>query len=216
MKKIESMKKKQILLWSLLVLGTSSLTTTAVAQNDARFHMELDYGYNLGFTEKINGYNYDSQGKLGGHALTINALYNIRPDMTVGVGYGLSRFTREYNGDSNTMPLYATFRYRPLSTHRALYAYGDLGYTLFNDSKNHNFTGGMLGGIGVGYQLMFKRHFGLNFKLGYGLQQFANIPIITGTSEKKNLTTGEVTTIFNHDKRSLWRQSVHFGVGLVF
>ena len=216
MKKIESMKKKQILLWSLLVLGTSSLTTTAVAQNDARFHMELDYGYNLGFTEKINGYNYDSQGKIGGHALTINAIYNIRPDMTVGVGSGLSRCTREYNGDNNTMPLYATFRYRPLATHRALYTYGDLGYTLFNDSKNHNFTGGMLGGIGVGYQLMFKRHFGLNFKLGYGLQQFANIPIITGTSEKKNLTTGEVTTIFNHDKRSLWRHSVHFGVGLVF
>ena len=62
----------------------------ASAQNDAKFHMELDYAYHLGLTEKLSGYNYKSEGKLGGHALTLNALYNLKPNMTVGAGFGLS------------------------------------------------------------------------------------------------------------------------------
>lgn len=209
------MKKTRLAFLLLLIPGTSAVPADAVAQNDARFHVELDYGYHAGLSESLNHYNFKSQGTLGGHSLTINALYNIRPDMTVGVGYGLTRFTRQYGGDTNTMPLYATFRYRPLAGHRALYAYTDLGCTLLNNSDSHNFSGGFLGGIGVGYQLMFKRHFGLNFKLGYAIQQFANSEIVF-INEKKDDKTGETITDLTHDYRSLWRHSVQLGVGLVF
>jgi hypothetical protein len=210
------MKKTRLAFLLLLIPGTSAVPADAVAQNDARFHVELDYGYHAGLSESLNHYNFKSQGTLGGHSLTINALYNIRPDMTVGVGYGLTRFTRRYQGDNNTMPLYATFRYRPLATHRAFYAYTDLGYTLLNDRENHNFTGGFLGGIGVGYQLMFKRHFGLNFKLGYGIQQFARTPVVVSINEKTDQATGNTFIDATYDYRSLWRHSILFGLGLVF
>lgn len=188
----------------------------ASAQNDAKFHMELDYAYHLGLTEKLSGYNYKSEGKLGGHALTLNALYNLKPNMTVGAGFGLSRFKREYNGDSFTMPLYATFRYRPLASHLPFYAFTDVGCTLFNRDDNHNFTGGLMGTIGAGYQLMLKRHFGLNFKVGYNIQQFANTPIYNNNIEKSNEDGTIVYTSTLYDKRSLWRHSIQLGVGLVF
>lgn len=210
------MQTQRFILAAALMVAALASPLTASAQNDARFHLELDYSYHLGLSEKMHGVDGKMTGSRGGHALTINALYNIRPDMTVGVGYGLSRFTRENYGDNNTMPLYATFRYRPFANHRGLYAYTDQGYTLLNDKEGHNFTGGYLGTIGVGYQLMFKRHFGMNFRLGYNIQQFARTKVTFYTPLEQRGENGQLIMNERTEHRSLWRHSLQLGVGLVF
>lgn len=63
---------------------------------------------------------------------------------------------------------------------------------------------------------MLKRHFGLNFKVGYNIQQFANTPIYNNNIEKRNEDGIIVYTSTLYDKRSLWRHSIQLGVGLVF
>lgn len=202
-----------------LLLGTTLALTAALpsaAQNDARFHFELDYSYQLGFSESLHNYNYHNAKGMGGHSLTINALYNIRPDITVGVGYGLARYTEEDGGGVNTMPLYATLRYRPFATHRAAYAYTDLGYALMDKKEESRFSSGVHGALGVGYQLMFKRHFGLNFKLGYEIRQMRNIPVYYDIPASSQATPQDNTGHWAYGYTSLWRHSLQMGIGLVF
>jgi hypothetical protein len=191
-----------------------TLSQSTWGQNNTKFHVELDYSYQLGLGEHLHDYDYHFSGSLGGHALTVNMLYNITPALTTGIGIGLSRYTSEYYSDDNTMPLYASLRYRPIRSCRSFYTYTDIGYALLGDGKNSdnsNFTGGMLWNFGAGYQLMFHRHFGLNFKIGYNLQQFRNQGIITVSSN----TTGD-----NYNSgviwRSLWRHSIQLGFGFIF
>lgn len=194
---------------AITTTATTQASTTATTQNtrpDPRFHIELDYAYQLGLDEKLHGYNYDSEGRLGGHAVTLNALYNLNRAFTLGIGTGISGFNRQYNGNSTVVPLYAIVRYRPITTHRPFYTYAEVGHTLFNKSEYNNFSGGFLTSLGAGYQLMLKRHFGFNFRLGYNLQQFADLPIYDFTQEEAKLL----------DRRSLWRHSLQFGFGLVF
>ncbi len=206
-----STKLKSIAMACLLMASSE-----AMAQNDARFHMELDYGYQLGISEALHSYDYHATSGMSGHALTINALYNIRPDMTVGAGFGLNRYTTKGNGGVNTMPLYATFRYRPLATHRGAYIYTDAGYGLLSKKEGSTFAAGFLGGIGVGYQLMLRRHFGLNFKLGYDLHQFKQTKVFLHSSTHSDEQGQHSTTQWSYDEASLWRHSVLFGFGLVF
>lgn len=61
---------------------------------------------------------------------------------------------------------------------------------------------------GVGYTKMFRKHFGLNFQLGYNLKEFGKIP-----SYEINFPNGEVNYV---GEKSSIRHSVSFGIGLVF
>jgi hypothetical protein len=208
------MKKFSFLVLFAAMFGSVSAIQ---AQNTAKFHFELDYSYQLGLTQTLHGFpEYESSGSLGGHALTVNALYNVTPKVTAGVGFGLSRFYGKYSGDANTMPAYLTLRYRPLTARPAFYAYTDLGCALGGGDTDSNFTAGFLGTLGVGYQLMLKRHFGFNFKIGYNLHQFKDCTVYSAYETGKKLEDGSMETAVRTSYASLWRHSIQLGVGLVF
>lgn len=201
----------------MMVVGMVLLAPVGtMAQNDARFHIELDYSYHLGVYEKLHNYDYHQSSGLEGHALTLNALYNIRPDMTVGVGFGLSRYCGSNSMNVNTAPLYAIFRYRPLAAHRGFYTYLDAGSTLFNNAEDTQFMGGFVGSIGAGYQWMLKRHFGLNFRLGYNLQQIDHVPTAIGFKTPPSDAPLSSSPDLIYAYPSLWRHSLQFSLGLVF
>lgn len=181
---------KQIKIWTLVVLCLLSVNAVAGEKEgekkpDARFHIELSYAHDFLFSQHIGGESYDGVDKYS-NTLTLEARYSITPRVAVGAGWGLKRC--EYLG-MNTMPLYATVHYTPLpETLRGLYAYTDLGAGI-KFSDDYDAGHGFLMNIGVGYTHMFSRHFGLNVKAGYALQQVTNVPV--NYTEKKPGTTGE-------------------------
>lgn len=173
--------------------------TTLLGQS--KFHFDIDYHYNLGLTEKIMGMTL-SRGKynMGGHSLHLTSRYDITPLWSVGWGFGLDRYTEmEYN----TLPVYATARYKIIKEMPALYTFTDLGYAI----KNGDFTKGFMGNLGIGYTYMLAKHFGLNFQIAYNLKRFTNIPI-----HIYNEDTGQ--SYYNEVKST--RHSLSFGVGLSF
>ena len=133
----------------------------------------------------------------GSHALQANILFNLPTrsaretgvgQWTVGVGAGLHRIS-----SNNSLPVYLTMRYRPfLRQVPSVFAYADLGLSVLgkehiydNPSRGEgkvegldksydssSFCYGPFGALGIGYQHMFKRHFGVSVKLGMHLQQF--------------------------------------------
>lgn len=170
----------------LLLAGCTSLASQAVNPNssdtpavqvstsqlkNSRFHIVLDYHYNLGLSQRIGS---QTQGRnetyrMGGNSLHLTALYDFTEKFSAGAGIGADRYT---NTDFNTFPVYAAFRYRPLSRIPAAYVYTNAGYGLF---KSVNIYAGWMGDLGIGYQYMLRKHFGLNFQLGYNLKEFAGI-----------------------------------------
>ncbi|WP_302392447.1 hypothetical protein, partial [Phocaeicola coprophilus] len=171
---------------------------------NSRFHIVLDYHYNLGLSQRIGS---QTQGRnetyrMGGNSLHLTALYDFTEKFSAGAGIGADRYT---NSDFNTFPVYAAFRYRPLSRIPAAYVYTNAGYGLF---KSVNIYAGWVGDLGIGYQYMLRKHFGLNFQLGYNLKEFAGIE-----SYAYDPSTGQTTFL---GKKSAVRHSVSFGFGLVF
>lgn len=140
--------------------------------------------------------------RMGGNSLHLTALYDFTEKFSAGAGIGADRYT---NTDFNTFPVYAAFRYRPLSRIPAAYVYTNAGYGLF---KSVNIYAGWVGDLGIGYQYMLRKHFGLNFQLGYNLKEFAGIE-----SYAYDPSTGQTTFL---GKKSAVRHSVSFGFGLVF
>lgn len=189
----------------LLVLIASSLSFSFLEMNaQNRFHIMLDYHYNIGIQE--NGYAYhltSSDGGMSGNSLHLSALYDVTNHISVGAGMGADRY--EMFG-YNTFPAFAILHYRPAL--RRLpngYIYTNLGYAIANSD---NITPGLMWDAGIGYKKMFRKHFGLNFQLGYNFKQFANIP------------TYEITipdyTINYIGKKSNYRHSISLGIGLIF
>ena len=91
--------------------GASMVTTMA----QSKFHVDLDYHYNLGLSTKKFGHTYGrSDYDMGGHSLRLGARYDVAEKWSVGGGIGLDRYT---NDDYNTMPIYATLRYKHQRRH---------------------------------------------------------------------------------------------------
>lgn len=133
-----------------------------------------------------------------GHALQTSLLFNIPTrasretgigQWTVGAGVGLHKVS-----GYNSLPVSLTARYRPfLRQVPSLFAYADLGmsilgkghiydnsdkgeykdYNLGKSYDQNSFNYGPFGAVGIGYQHMFRQHFGLSVKLGMHLQQFS-------------------------------------------
>jgi len=179
--------KSVVIAFSLVIL----LSIDAKAQS--KFHVDLDYHYYFGLAGKV-GSKTDTRSdyNMGGNSLTLAARYDVHPKVSVGAGVGLARYTQRY---FNTLPIYATLRYKPIEKVKDAYVFTDLGYAI--DSEKDDFTPGVLFNLGVGYTKMFAKHFGVNFQLGYNLKQFkythSNIPNLEAT-----------------------RHSVIFGLGLTF
>lgn len=187
---------------TILIIGTLFLLVPiAKAQN--KFHVILDYHYNLGISEKYWGTTLDRKDyKMHGNSLHFTALYDITHKISAGVGIGADRYEEP---GYNTFPVYGTFRYRPLLQLQNGYVFTDLGYGVF---KSDNVNPGWMWNLGIGYTKMFRKHFGLNFQLGYNLKEFGGIP-----SYEVDLVNGESTYI---GEKSSTRHSVSFGIGLVF
>lgn len=184
--------------------NTSALQTSHSQQKNSRFHIGLDYHYNLGLFQHFNSQiqKRSKMNRMGGHSLHLTALYDFTDRFSAGAGIGADRYT---NTDVNTFPVYATFRYRPLARIPAAYVYTNAGYGLF---KSVNIYAGWMGDLGIGYQYMLRRHFGLNFQLGYNLKEFAGVDTyVYYPSSEQFVFLG---------KKSTFRHSISFGFGLVF
>lgn len=145
---------------------TSLISVTALAQS--KLHIDLDYQYSMGMSEKFAGNTY-SRGsyKFGGNLLQVAARYDVAIQWSVGIGMGLARYTEP---DFNTYPVFATLRYKPVRKLPQAYLFTDLGYGLkLADDSNSGFSGK----LGVGYTWIIMRHFGLNFQIAYDLKTFA-------------------------------------------
>ena len=178
---------------SIAILFALILFQSMDAEAQCKFHVDLDYHYYFGLAGNV-GSKTDTRSdyNMGGNSLTLAARYDVHPKVSVGAGVGLARYTQRY---FNTLPIYATLRYKPIEKVKDAYVFTDLGYAI--DSEKDDFTPGVLFNLGVGYTKMFAKHFGVNFQLGYNLKQFkynhSNIPDLKST-----------------------RHSVIFGVGLTF
>lgn len=179
-----------------ILLAVCCLTT---AKGQGKFHFDIDYHYNLGLCEKIMGQTLKrDQYNMGGNSIQFTPRYDITRQWSAGIGIGLSRYT---NLDYNTMPVYATVRYKAIEKVPDLYLFTDLGYAL----KVGDFTKGFTGNIGIGYTHMFKKHFGLNFQIAYNLKRFNDVPVYIYNVESQE------TRYFNENTT---RHSLSFGVGI--
>lgn len=171
-------------------------------QAQSRFHIDLDYHYNLGFSEKILDMNYGRKSyKMGGSSLRLSTRYDVTTNLSAGIGAGLDRYTET---DFNTMPIFATLRYNPLKKVHNAYVFSDIGYA-FPITKDYN--PGFTGKIGVGYLLAIAKHFGMNFQIAYDLKDFRKIPTISYDEESLQNRYYYSNSI---------RHSISFGVGVSF
>lgn len=183
----------------LVILLQIACATTALGQS--KFHVDVDYHYALGLNEHFGGTSL-SRGryKMGGHSVHLASRYDVSPRWSAGVGIGIDRYTKP---NYNTMPVYATVRYKMLKEVPEVYAFADLGYAI----KVGDYTQGCTGNIGVGYTHMFAKHFGLNFQVAYNLKRFTSIPTYI-----YNVESGDIT----FTEESSTRHSLSFGIGLTF
>ena len=184
-----------------LCLCLSGMALSPV-EAQSKFHVDLDYHYNLGLSQKLLGSTYGRKDyKMGGNSLRLGARYDVAPQWSVGGGIGLDRYTEE---DFNTMPLYATLRYKPLKKLPGAYAFTDLGYAI---GVSDDFYPGFTGRLGLGYTVSVTKHFGVNFQVAYDFKDFRGIT----TGYIDNATQKPVF----YDSNST-RHSLSFGVGVTF
>jgi len=186
----------------LVVLFTISMFSTAWCQS--KFHFDVDYHYMLGLSEHIDGFPTlnRSDRKMGGHSLHLTPRYDVSRLWSVGLGIGLDRYT---NSDYNTLPIFATVRYKAIKKVPDFYTFADLGYAI--SSFGGDFTNGITGSLGLGYTYMFAKHFGLNFQLAYNAKQFLDVPTYV-----IDIPSGDVT----YSERNSVRHSLSFGIGMTF
>ncbi len=176
----------------LILVSIMCLPAILEAQTPSRFHIVVDYHYNLSLSERYMGESFTrSDGyRMHGNSLHLTALYNISNRVSAGAGLGLDRYEEP---GYNTLPVFSTFRYRPIKSFLDTYLYTNLGYAIGHEQ---NLYAGWMWDAGIGYTKMFYRHFGLNFQFGYNFKSF-RVPL-------------------NDIMQSNLRHSLSFGVGVVF
>ena len=147
--------------WKHLLIFLLVSGCVTIVRGQSRFHIDLDYHYNLGLSD---------------------------------------RYTEP---DYNTMPVFATVRYKALEKVPDAYVFANMGYAI----KSGEFTKGLTGSLGIGYTHMFAKHFGLNFQIAYNLKRFNDIPTYI-----YNVDKGETT----YSKENTTRHSLSFGIGVTF
>ncbi|NDW12161.1 hypothetical protein D0T50_04555 [Bacteroides sp. 214] len=189
--------RKVIIAFALLVIGG---VQTVFAQS--KLHLELDYGYMIGISEKGDAYNIKrSEYKMYTNSLRLSAICRLSDPLSVGLGIGLERYE---NPGYNTLPIFATVRYSPVASLPKGYVYTDVGAGL----KTGEMVAGFLWGIGVGHLWMFRKHFGLKAQVGYNLKQ------LRGTHWRGIYEGDEV--VVDYYKASQWRHSLALSVGIIF
>ena len=192
---------KNLLKMSLCIITGGATMLSAKAQS--KFHIDLDYHNNIGLSENMFGHNYGpSDFNMGGHSLRLGARYDVAEKLSVGGGIGLDRYTGD---DFNTMPIYATLRYKPFKKLAGAYAFTDLGYAI--DPSFGDFHKGFTGKLGVGYTINLAKNFGLNFQVAYDYKDFRNVWY-------GYISTESNMPIFYESNAT--RHSLSLGVGVTF
>jgi hypothetical protein len=157
-----------------------------------RIDVYFTYKHSFGLLEK----NVIREIKHGlyGNALLVKGVYSINESVAVGAGFDADVLE---GPEYSTFPIFASVHVTPLKNKKVFF-YNDLGYSL--DTKV--FYPGLHEKVGAGYKLMFKKHFGLAFNLGYSLKQMQNILIEHYSGMKETSYTT--------------RHSLLAGIGLVF
>lgn len=170
----------------------------------SRVQIALDYHYSLGISQKALGKTiYRNDMEMHGNSIHVSGLYNINRQYGVGIGLGLDI----YSPSPTTLPIYGTFRYRPFDkiNFNDLFVFTNIGYGIpANDDDS--LSSGFLFDIGLGWQRMLRKHFGLELQIGYNLKQFR--------ATKHEYAEGGSYQVAS--KFSAWRNSISFGFGFVF
>lgn len=187
-----------------IVLAAAALAGVSLRAQETgnRVKFIVDYHYMYGFNERASGHNYTwNDADLYGNSLRLTALYDINRLFSVGGGIGVDR----YEPDPTMMPIFATLRYRPLTKPalKEFYAFTDLGYSPLSNGSGTT-ASGVIWNLGIGWQKMLRRHFGLNFQLGYNLKS-ASEPDFVADGPVIREGSGHIT-----------RNSLSVGFGLVF
>lgn len=192
------------------------ILTVCAIYGQAQLHGTLDFRYGLGLSENVIDKNMSVENYQPSNiSVAVSGLYEFTPQIWAGVGLNTSinnSAVLQYNGITySTTPImqfapYLTMRYRPIKQHLNAYLFTDLGYSIPFE-KSVNFSKGWLWNAGIGYSYMFRKHFGLNFNIGYNLLQIVGTPIVV---TDKN--TGNESKIISNNLR----HSVTFAIGLVF
>lgn len=198
----------------LLLLVLATATTKGYAQ----FHGAVDVKYSLGLREENFPLKYFESHILNTNSLglAVSGFYEISPEYWVGAGLNTNINNRSITivGESSTsqVPImqfapYITFRYRSIK-HLNLYLFTDLGYAIpFKTIDGiQTFSEGVMWNAGIGYNFMLTQHFGLNFSVGYNLQQ------IKGTPCEEEAPGGNRHDIAENNLR----HSINFTVGIAF
>lgn len=183
-----------------LILGSAAAMPMKA---QSKFHVDLDYHYNFGLSMRKFGKTWGrSDYSMGGHSLRLGARYDVAQQWSVGAGIGLDRYTDD---DYNTLPIYATLRYKPLKSLQGAYAFTDLGYAVSPSSGD--FYKGFTGRLGIGYTVHVARHFGVNFQVAYDFKDFRGIT--------EGYIDNETQKPVFYDTNST-RHSLSFGIGVTF
>ncbi len=178
-----------------IVISVLLFLCISVLQAQSKFQVILDYRYMLGLSEHGDVMDLSrKEAKMYGNALRLSCLYSLFSQVATGIGVGADRYEIP---SYNTLPVFAIVHYNP-NKNIPFYLFGDTGYSFEMGSA----VSGFLMDMGVGYKLLIKRNFGLNFQVGYNLKQF----------------NGEIydLEIENNISCTQTRQSLTFGIGFIF
>ncbi len=183
-------------LTSFIIVFSSALHSQA----QSKVNIFLDYHYRLGLYEIHKPYNISrKESKMYGNSIHLSVLYNITKQISAGIGMGADRYE---NPSYNTFPLFASAHYSPLKKHTNFYTYTNVGYAIVGKQETYK---GAMWDLGVGYKKMFRRHFGLNFQVGYNWKQFQNVPSYVMIEDAMLPSRNDNT-----------RSSISLGLGLIF
>lgn len=169
------------------------------AQNRSKFNFEIEYNYLFGVSEKGKFWDFNrSDAKMYGNSIRLKGIYNINPIFSTGLGVGSQVLE---NPRYSTIPVFALIEVRPFHTYMSPYLFSNIGYSISTDYTN----GGLLTDLGIGYKKMFRKHFGLDFRIGYNLTQI-----------RYDVNYYEGDRIGSSESSSNIRHSISAGFGLVF
>ena len=205
------MKVSRIITILIGIFSMCWFSTHAVEPGKVQIGIDYHYAVGLGYFQP--GYDVKNTGEyFGGGYTTVTGLYNINQKFSAGLGLGIGLYSCG-EGTILKAPVFGTFRYRPFKKEslKNFYAVTDLGVGL--GEVFWKVKPGFLWNIGIGWQKMFRKHFGLNFQITYNLHEFRGYR----TKVYLNYDTeyGYYYDI-NRVPAGEWHHMLAFGVGLVF
>lgn len=180
---------------TVLILLVACKTIPSCGQKS--FHFQFEYNYLHGFYEK--NLFWDKKSGMSGFDFNLTGMYDFSERVSVGAGVGIEKL---YEFPTYTIfPVFSKITYSPLRQTVNPYIYTRIGYGIGTNISNP----GLLFNPGIGYKLRIRKHFNLNFMLGYHLQAIRYDVVMYDDSAVISKTT-------DNSKR----HSLSAGIGIVF